>query len=202
MRSPFAHRFDRAAPFRNDGGVLIRDFSGVGRTGFKGAGTTAWLSSTIEFLPDRPNRAVALSDGTLVARLGNEEYLVLDRYDAASSVSADLEFAWQFESAQGARRIGYLLPRADSHSWLRLEGSCVDRMMAKICAVDLRDGKFKPGEVAQTLVAQIGAVLIRQTGRGNAGLHMLTDFASADYLWDVLEDAAAEFGGGFVQAER
>jgi sarcosine oxidase subunit gamma len=202
MRSPFAHRFDRAAALRNNGSVLIRDFSRVGRTGFKGAGTTAWLTSKIDILPDRPNRAVALSDGTLVARLGKEEYLVLNRYDTTGGVSADLEFAWQFESAQGAERIGYPLPRADSHSWLYLEGSCVDRMMAKICAVDFRDGKFEPGAVAQTIVAQIGAVLCRPTAVRPAGLHLLTDFASADYLWDVLEDAAAEFGGGFVQIER
>jgi sarcosine oxidase subunit gamma len=159
------------------------------------------LTSKLDIVPVRPNRAVALADGTLVARLGKEEYLVLDRYGAENSVSADLEFAWQFESAQSVGGIGYPLPRADSHSWLYLEGSCVDWMMAKICAVDLRDGKFSPGEVAQTIVAQLGAVFIRQPG-GPTGLHLLTDFASADYLWDVLEDAAAEFGGGFAQIER
>jgi sarcosine oxidase subunit gamma len=202
MVSPFAHRLDRAAPVRNAAGVLIQDLSEVGRTGFKGAGTTAWLTSKIGTLPNRPNRAVALADGTLVACLGKEEYLILDPSGAAKNISADLEFAWSFESAQGAGRIGYPLPRADSHSWLHLEGKYVSQMMAKICAVDLRDGKFEHGEVAQTVMAQIGAVLIRQTGEGPYGLHMLTDFAAADYLWDVLEDAAAEFGGGFASAER
>ncbi|EJT00809.1 sarcosine oxidase subunit gamma, partial [Rhizobium sp. CCGE 510] len=87
-------------------------------------------------------------------------------------------------------------------SWLYLEGRSVSQMMSKICGVDLRDGKFEPGEVAQTVVARIGAVLIRQMDEGSYGIHMLTDFASADYLWDVLEDASAEFGGGFTGAGR
>lgn len=200
QKSPFGHRLARAVPVRNRDGVLIRDLSPVARTGFKGAGTTAWLTSKIAILPDRPNRAVTLADGTLIARLGKEEYLVLDRHGAANSVSVALDTAWKLESEQGAGRIGYPLPRADSHSWLHLEGKSVCRMMAKICAVDLRDCKFEPGEVAQTIVAQIGAVLIRQAGQGAYGLHMLTDFASADYLWDVLEDASAEFGGGFAPA--
>lgn len=199
-KSPFGHRFNRAAPVRNNEGVLIGDLSGVGRTGFKGAGTTEWLTSKVRILPDRPNRAVVLPDGTLIARLGKEEYLILDK-SVASRVCDALEAAWNLESLE-AGRIGYPLPRADSHSWLYLEGTSVSQMMAKICGVDLREGTFGPGEVAQTVVARIGAVLIRQMGEGPYGLHMLTDFASADYLWDVLEDASAEFGGGFVAAGR
>ncbi|AYG64160.1 sarcosine oxidase [Rhizobium jaguaris] len=201
-KSPFGHRFDQAAPVRNDKGVIIRDFSRLGRTGFKGAGTTEWLTTKVRILPDRPNRAVASADSALIARLGKEEYLILDQKVAGREFCSDLEAAWNADSAQGATRIGYPLPRADSHSWLYLEGNSVAQMMSKICGVDLRDGKFEPGEVAQTVVARIGAVLIRQMDKGSYGIHMLTDFASADYLWDVLEDACAEFGGGFAGTGR
>ena len=94
--------------------------------------------------------------------------------------------------------IGYPLPRADSHSWLLIKGADVPAMMAKICGVDLRPEVFSEGEVAQTVVARIGAILIRADQDGEYGLYMLTDFASAHYIWDVLQDAADEFGGGFV----
>ncbi|WFU06765.1 hypothetical protein QA648_33790 (plasmid) [Rhizobium sp. CB3171] len=201
-KSPFGHRFEKAPPVRDDKGVIIHDFSGFGRTGFKGAGATEWLTAKVRILPDRPNRAVASDDSTLIARLGKEEYLILDQKVAGSEFCSDLEVAWNADSAQGATRIGYPLPRADSHSWLYLKGNSVAPMMSKICGVDLRDGKFEPGEVAQTVVARIGAVLIRQTHEGSYGLHMLTDFASADYLWDVLEDACAEFNGGFAGSGR
>lgn len=199
-RSPFAHRYECATPAKKTNDMIIRDLSGIGRTGFKGAGTTEWLASKVGHLPARPNRAITLADGTLIARLGKEEYLILDGRRSVVGASVGLEASWEPDSKEAGARTGYPLPRADSHSWLYLEGMPVPMMMAKICGVDLRDGTFAPGEVAQTIVARIGAILIREDGEGKYGLHMLTDFASADYLWDVLEDASAEFGGGFTAA--
>ncbi|WP_165914130.1 sarcosine oxidase subunit gamma family protein [Sinorhizobium americanum] len=182
--------------------MFIHDFTPIGRTGFKGAGTSEWLASKVSTLPERPNRAVTLSDGTVIGRLGKEEYLILNGRNSTSDVCGELDASWASESAESGARRGYPLPRADSHSWLFLEGDSVPEMMAKICGVDLRDGSFPPGEIAQTIVARIGAVLIRETDSGSKGLHLLTDFASADYLWEVLDDASAEFGGGFVPAGR
>ncbi|RNJ41159.1 sarcosine oxidase [Mesorhizobium japonicum] len=178
--------------------AVIRDLSTLPRIGFKGNGTTKWLNSKVGALPDVPNKAIILSDGALIARLGKEEYLVLPEKDAISDVCGDLQASWNADDAKGELRIGYPLPRGDSHSWLYLEGSFIPQMMAKICGVDLRSGHFLPGEIAQTVVARISAVLIRGLNDGPYGLHMLTDFASADYLWDVLQDASAEFGGGFA----
>ncbi|WP_292696730.1 sarcosine oxidase subunit gamma family protein [Mesorhizobium sp.] len=201
-RSPFAHRLGQTHVLRESDNLVIHDLTPTGRTGFKGAGTSDWLASKVSALPERPNRAVTLSDGTVVARLGKEEYLVLNGRGSSDDVSAELDLSWASESANGAIRMGYPLPRADSHSWLFLEGVRVPEMMSKICGVDLRDARFPPGEIAQTIVARIGAVLIREIGAGSEGLHLLTDFASADYLWEVLDDASAEYGGGFAPAGR
>ncbi len=200
--SPFAHRLNRRALTEGPRGVIIWDRSNVGRTGFKGAGTTNWLATRVHLVPDRPNRAVKLPHGTLIARLGKEEYLVLDGCVTGMSQSAELEASWYAQNKQTGGQIGYPLPRADSHSWLYLEGNDVPKVMAKICGVDLRPGTCPPGDIVQTFVARIGAVLIREITEKTYGLHMLTDFASADYLWDVLEDATAEFGGGFAAAGR
>ncbi|PWJ87437.1 N-methylglutamate dehydrogenase subunit D [Mesorhizobium loti] len=196
-RSPFAHRLTGASQTPQNENVVIRDLSTLPRIGFKGNGTTKWLSSKVSAVPDVPNKAIALSDGSLIARLGKEEYLVLPDPDAVGNVCSDLEASWNADDASGERRIGYPLPRADSHSWLHLEGRCIAQMMAKICGVDLRRDRLLQGEVVQTVVARISAVLIREMKDGPYGLHMLTDFASADYLWDVLQDASTEFGGGF-----
>ncbi|MBM7045509.1 sarcosine oxidase subunit gamma [Rhizobium lusitanum] len=201
-KSPFAHRIGQSRALRQPENVVIHDLTPIGRTGFKGVGTGEWLASKLSVLPERPNRAVTLSDGTVVARLGKEEYLVLDGRASSSGVAAELEASWAAESASGAVRMGYPLPRADSHSWLFLEGVRVRDMMSKICGVDLRDASFPQGETAQTIVARIGAVIIREIGGAPEGLHLLTDFASADYLWEVLEDASAEYGGGFAPAGR
>lgn len=200
--SPFAHRFNRCDVREGATGVIIWDRSNVGRTGFKGAGTTNWLATQVQLIPDRPNRAVMLSDGTLIARLGKEECLILDGCRAGMSRSAELDASWYTQYKQTGGPIGYPVPRADSHSWLYLEGDDVPKMMAKICGVDLRAGTCPAGNIVQTIVAQISAVLIRDITEKTYGLHMLTDFASADYLWDVLEDAGAEFGGRFAAAGK
>ncbi|AYG70866.1 MULTISPECIES: sarcosine oxidase subunit gamma family protein [unclassified Rhizobium] len=202
-RSPFAHRIsERRNVLGAQASVLIHDLTPIGRTGFKGAGTSDWTASQVSAIPDRPNRAVTLADGTVVARLGKEEYLVLDSRKSPGSVSAELEATWAKGSTESSARMGYPLPRADSHSWLFLEGTRVPEMMAKICGVDLRLANFPEGEIAQTIVARIGAVIIREIGAPSKGLHLLTDFASADYLWEVLEDASAEYGGGFAPDGR
>lgn len=202
-RSPFAERVNgnqsRALAPAN---VIIHDLSPIARTGFKGAGTTDWLTTKVHSIPERPNKAVTLSDGSIVARLGKDEYLLLDGRKSLISLSAELDAALSSESDTSTNRMGYPLPRADSHSWLYLEGRNVPEMMAKICGVDLRHQNFPGGEIAQTVVARIGAVIIRENSDTFEGLHLLTDFASADYIWEVLEDAAAEYGGGFALAGR
>lgn len=201
-QSPFAYRLQQSRAVHEPKDVVIHDFTPLGRTGFKGAGTSEWLASKVLVLPERPNRAITLSDGTVISRLGNEEYLILNGRCSTSDVSGTLDVSWSLESADGSVRMGYPLPRADSHSWLYLEGIRVSDMMSKICGVNLRDASFPPGEIAQTIVARIGAVLIRETGDHSGGFHLLTDFASADYLWEVLDDASAEYGGGFAPAGR
>jgi sarcosine oxidase subunit gamma len=200
--SPFGHRLRGHHGKSAAGAIAIRDCSNVGRTGFKGAGTTDWLQTRVDVLPKQPNLAVFPGGGAIIARLGKEEYLILDGCQPAESLAARLDCEWDQGGKQAERPCGFPLPRADSHSWLRLEGRCVPEMMAKICAVDVRASGFSPGFVAQTVVARIGAVLIRDGDAASYALHLLTDSASANYLWDVLEDAGAEFGCGFADIGR
>jgi sarcosine oxidase subunit gamma len=199
IRSP---HFSQVRDSRDPDGITIHGLSRLGRTGFKGRGTSEWLATKVSILPERPNRAVTLADGAVVARLGQEEYLILNGRGSANDLSAELEASWASENASGVLRMGYPLPRADSHNWHFLEGPRVADMMTKLCGVDLGERSFPPGEVAQTIVARIGAVIIREIGTGADGIHLLTDVAYADYLREVLDDASAEYGSNFVPAFR
>ena len=69
------------------------------------------------------------------------------------------------------------------------------QMFAKLCGVDLRPGKFADGAIAQTSLARMNAVVIRDDRGGALAYHLLGDSASAAYLWDCLTDAMAEFDG-------
>lgn len=196
-QSPFAQRLTLSRPVAK-GGVKITDLSALPRTGFKGKGTTDWLASQAPSMPHAPNKAAFQSDGAAIAWLGGQEYLIVTDPAGQSKLCTELTTAWSAARAADAREIGFPLPRDDSHSWIWITGTDVPAMMAKICGVDLRPEVFAEGDIAQTVVARIGAVLIRKDHGETYGLYLLSDFASGHYLWDVLQDAAAEFDGGFV----
>ena len=53
----------------------------------------------------------------------------------------------------------------------------------------------RSGRIAQTVAARVTVVVIRDDIKDLLSYHLLTDSASAAYVWDSLLDAMAEFGG-------
>lgn len=168
-----------------DASVVLTDLSSVARTGFKGADTPHWLSAQGLTIPDAPNRAVIQADGSLLARLSAGEFLLLGR--PGLGLVERLDGAWSWEAGAG---LCFPLPRRDSHAWFHLRGPDVPAMMAKLCGVDLRRHVFADGAVAQTSVARLNGIVIRQ----GEDFHLLADSASAEYLRACVVDAMAEFG--------
>lgn len=138
-------------------------------------------------LPEAPNRCQAQPDGRRVVRLSATEYLLL-----ADPQATDATPALAPDEAPGC----YGLPRQDSHAWLALTGEHAAAVMAKLCAVDLADDAFTEGQVAQTSVARVDAIVIRDRLDTTPCLHLLVDSAATDYLWSALLDAMQEFDGG------
>ena len=66
-------------------------------------------------------------------------------------------------------------------------------MLAKLCAIDFRDSNFKMLQVAQTSVARLNAIILREDLGGSHGFHILADRGSAEYLWDCIVDAGGEY---------
>lgn len=168
------------------------DLSVLTRMGLKGPGAPDWLLSKGVSPPPEPNRSVLMDGHGLLARLSAEEHLLLAPARGDDRALAGLEVACASEQPTGV----YLLPRRDSHAWLRIVGRDAGAMFAKLCGVDLRPDAFAPLCVAQTQVARISAIIIRQDCGALPGFHLLFDSASSAYLWDCLIDAAGEFGGG------
>lgn len=92
----------------------------------------------------------------------------------------------------------YPLPRADSHSWLALCGSHAPDTLAKVCAVDLRPQHFENGQIAQTSLAKINAIILRSDIGKLTNYAIFSDSGSVEYLWDCLLDAMAEHRGSPV----
>lgn len=160
--------------------LVLTDRSPLPRSGFKGADTAPWLAAQGLVFGDAHNRAYPQADGSLIARLSPGEFLILG--------SDRLDGEWSWEAELG---LCFPVPRRDSHCWFHLSGAQVPDLFAKLCGIDLRRHKFADGAIAQTSVARLNGIVIRQ----GDDYHLLADSASAAYLWGCLMDAMEEFGG-------
>ncbi len=179
------------------GALWLLDLSVRQRWGIKGRGAFAWLAARGAVVPDADHRAKRDPDGTLVARLSPAEALILGPMGGGR---CELGAAVEKLPAAGAGAC-YPVPRRDSHAWFLLCGHRAPEMFAKLCGVDLSPGSFPDGGLAQTSVARLSAVVIRDDLPHAVAFHLLADSASADYLWDCVLDAMAEFGGAVAGSE-
>ena len=173
----------------------LADLSPLSRTGFKGKGTAEWLTAQGVIVPPESNRAVVQGGGALAARLAPGEVLILGTLAGANDLPTSLNAAWASAPVPPKEPRGFPVPRADSHAWFLLTGACTPEMFAKLCGVDLRPGKFPVGHIAQTSIARLSGIVIRDDKGGLPAYHLLADSASAEYLWDCLRDAMSEFDG-------
>ncbi len=168
--------------------VGLADLSPLPRIGFKGAGAFDWLAAVGLPAPD-PNRWAAAADGLTIARLGPTEALIYA--GQGQGLEALVE-----RHAKDAPGLCFAVPRRDSHIWYRLTGQRAHELMARLCGVDLRPHVFPPDGVAQTSVARLSAVVVRDDIGDLPAFHLFADFASGAYLWQVLSRTASELGGG------
>ncbi len=174
--------------------MAIADLSPLPRIGFKGPDTPNWLQAQGVDRPGTPNRAVHQNDGIVISALSWDEHLILSSLSGDHGLCAKLNASWRIDDGQRC----YLMPRADSHAWFALTGSHTTEMFAKVCGVDLRPKKFENGAIAQTSLARLNAVIIRNDLGSTTAFFVLADSASAEYLWTCLLDAMAEFDGAPV----
>lgn len=174
--------------------LALVDLSTLPRVGFKGAGAPAWLKEQGAQLPDSPNQAKRQEDGSLIVSLSTNEMLILSDLTSNSNCTAMLQDRWSLEST---RRV-YLLPRSDSHCWFALTGEHAAITLAKVCGVDFRTHKFSERKLAQTSLARVNAIVLRNDFGTTPCFFILSDVSSAEYLWDALLDAMVEFHGSAV----
>ena len=164
--------------------LLRRDFSLARRAGVRGRGAREWL--TAQGLPGdiEPNRISGGSDQGLVMALSQREFWLLQPDAAASGQQPD-----SAALAAGA----WPLYCQHSHAWLMLSGGPKATMMAKLCGVDLRDGAFPFGQVAQTQMAHVSVVIAHHDYQNEAVFSLFVDQSLAEYAAGALTDAISEF---------
>jgi sarcosine oxidase, subunit gamma len=178
--------------------MAIADLSVLPRTGFKGTGTVDWLTGQGLNIGNESNMAYRQEGGALAARLAPTEIFLIDSLAGTGALIDKLNAAWAWGTEKPRKLIGYPMPRQDSHAWFMITGDAAPEMFAKICGVDLRPHKFQPRQIAQTSLAKMSGIVIRDDRGEVPAFHLLADVASAEYLWGAVLDAMSEFGGAPV----
>ena len=169
----------------------LADLTPFPRIGFKGWNIAPWLAGAGAEMGEASNRAYPQSDGARIARLAPGEALVLADRNGTGPLIQTLDQAWSMAEADGCFRVA----RDETSCWLLLTGAHAPSMLAKVCAVDLRPQAFAPDAIAQTNVARLNVIVIRGDIGPVPAFDLITDIASAVYLWDALLDAMAEYDG-------
>lgn len=164
--------------------VTLVDFSSTPRFGLKGKGTVAFLESLGMEIPE----VNCASVDPIVLRLGPEEAVVLSDPQIGRPLS-ELKNAWN--AAQAPK--GYDAWREETWAWMHLSGPGVFDIMSKICPVDMRDGVFRPGQVAQTRVGYVDAITLRTDRFDTAGFDVFFDVSVTAFFVNAVTTAAAEF---------
>ena len=172
------------------------DLTNLPRLGFRGSDTASYLLDQGFELPQAPNTFTRQQDGTQIARLSATEYLLIGRLKDFGQKIINLESKWTMD-----HRLNYLLPRQDSHACFQITGPSITLIMAKLCAVDLSKEQFIPGQVVQTSVARVNAIVMNVGDDISEKFNILCDRTTSLYLWEVLEDAMREFHGKVVGVE-
>lgn len=172
----------------------LADLSPLPRLGFKGPRALEALKAAGLAVPEANNQSCALPDGGRLLRLSDNEGLLLSDPEGRGNPLA----AAAVVSGDGC----YPVPRQDSHGWFLLVGEASVTCLAKLCGVDLRPRRFAANEIAQTVIAQVSAIVARDDRWGPLAFHVLADSAATPYLWDCLIDAMVEFDGGPVGIDQ
>jgi len=190
-----AARFGDAVEFGVDSArrLSLADLSPLPRTGFKGRATPEFLSQQGIAIGEASNRAYPCGRNSCAVRLSPTEVLILGSRDGDDNLCSCLEDAWLAGTG-----IVFHVPRRDGTFWFAVTGSEAPAMFAKLCGVDLRPDRFANRAVAQTLVARINAIVIRDDINDVLSYHVLGDVASAGSMWSYVTDAMSEFDGWLV----
>lgn len=168
----------------------IGDLSFKRRVGVKGPAARAWLAALGVAAPTHANHWQALACGSLVARLGDSEFVVVSGDD--SRVVDKLVAA---APAHGV----YPVPRFDAD--LLLAGRRVSELLRQTCAVDFEALDAAAQPLVMTSMVGVGVTALVLPGQHGPSYRLWCDGTYGGYLWRTLTAIAGELGGGAVGLE-
>ncbi len=164
--------------------------SDADRFGLRGPGTISWLQSVNAPVPERVNTSTQMPCGTVLARLGQQEALVLSDPTQPPETLARLRTAWH--ESEGTPR-GFDAYRGETWAWFVLSGPDAPEAMARLTTLDVSPKAFPVLSVAQTRAAHMDAVILRSDRFGSVSYDLFLDIASTAFVTDVLAETCGAF---------
>jgi sarcosine oxidase subunit gamma len=175
----------------------LLDLSIINRTGFRGINAASHFKKTGLLIPENPNKAISGVNGELILRLSQKEIWLLSSL-SSDCLTSDNDAVNKINQLTLPQSDCYPLFCQDSHAWFMVTGNNLAHIFAKICGVDFSEDAFPLGSIAQTSVARINGIVVSHMVNSVPVFSVLSDSASAEYLWCVLLDAIQEFEGSVV----
>lgn len=140
-------------------------------------------------LPLTPNTTSSTEDKT-VLWLGPDEWLII------TSAQQQVELITQLRDAGNQQDLSMAVTDLSSaQTIINVSGSETREMLAKGCPLDLHPEQFVAGQCAQTLLAKAAVVLWAES---DDSINIIVRRSFAEYLWQWLKDASAEYGLAIV----
>jgi heterotetrameric sarcosine oxidase gamma subunit len=136
----------------------------------------------------RFGRAARADGGTLVVGSGPGEWLLIGPPGQAGTLAGGIRDLVSPED--GATCVDLTHGRA----LVRLHGAAADRVLARVCGVDLADGLVPDGAALRTAVAAVATDVIRDDRGGTRSYLLHCERSVGQYLFDALRQAGAGFG--------
>jgi sarcosine oxidase gamma subunit len=83
------------------------------------------------------------------------------------------------------------VPRANGSDWFGLKGRGAGEVFSRLCGTNLTEAAFADLDVAQTLLARVGTVIIREDEGSEPAYHLISDVSFASYIWEAVIAALA-----------
>lgn len=136
-------------------------------------------------------RAVRDGKGMLVVGSGPGEWLLLGAPGAAGEIA---DRAGRFD-AGSAGQVLSVFDHTHGRALVRISGDAAHALLAKVCAIDLRDDVTPDGRAFRTSVANVVTDVIRDDAFSRQRSYLLhCERSFGQYLFDALVDAGEEFG--------
>jgi len=121
--------------------------------------------------------------------------LVRLRRDQFALLTPDLPAALERLTAPAEDALLTLTDISHGRGVIFLGGAQAAAVLSKVCGLDFMDAKFPNLFAAQTSLAKVRALIVRFDTAQTPAFYVIVDRSLTAYVWDVLVDAAHEFGG-------